>query len=124
MSRLFLGLPPAAGVLRSPFAPGFGMSPGRLGSGWLPLLIGLIAGLVGAALILVVAGLAVGAGIFGVGGLDLRFSFGQFVVEFYIGLVALVLFLSFFADPFPPSFLPELFPRRPCRSPGCCRPQF
>src|SRR5208337_3393899 len=48
-------------------------------------------GLAGAALILVVAGLVVGSGIFCVGGLDLRFGFGEFVVEFEVRLVALVL---------------------------------
>src|SRR5208337_1732852 len=55
------------------------------------LLIGFIGGLAGAALILVVAGLVVGSGIFCVGGLDLRFGFGEFVVEFEVRLVALVL---------------------------------
>src|SRR5208337_4957065 len=54
-----------------------------------------VAGSVGiglaAALILVVAGLVVGSGIFCVGGLDLRFGFGEFAVEFEVRLVALVL---------------------------------
>src|SRR5208282_1192802 len=54
------------------------------------LLIGFIAGLVGA-LIFVVSGLVVAAGIFCVGGLDLRFGFGEFVMEFEARLVALVL---------------------------------
>src|ERR1019366_2448676 len=54
-------------------------------------LIGFIGGLAGAALILVVAGLVVGSGSFCVGGLDLRFGFGEFAVEFEVRLVALVL---------------------------------
>src|SRR5208282_2428755 len=55
------------------------------------LLLVFITGLVGAALVLVVAGLVIGGGIFRVGGLDLRFGFGEFVMEFDVRLVALVL---------------------------------
>ncbi len=48
---------------------------------------------VGAALVLVVAGLVFGAGIFRVGGFDLRFGFCEFVLEINIRLFALVLVL-------------------------------
>src|SRR5208282_1179745 len=55
------------------------------------LLIDFLARLVDAALVLVVAGLALGAGIFRVGGLDLRFGLGEFVLKLDVRLVALVL---------------------------------
>src|SRR5260370_34979550 len=74
-------------------------------------LICLIAGFVGAALILVVAGLAVGSGIFCVGGLDLRFSFGELVLKFGV-LIALVLIVLFvLGGAFPALVLARIVPR-------------
>src|SRR5208282_3253858 len=64
---------------------------GPVGIGLVAALTGVIAGLVGAALILGVTGLVVGARIFCVGGFYLRFGFGEFVAEFDVRSVALVL---------------------------------
>src|SRR5208337_1479545 len=55
------------------------------------ILIGLTARLIGPALILVVAGLAVRPEIFRVGGFDLRLGLGEFVLQLDIRRVALVL---------------------------------